>query len=240
MFTAESITLLAKDARRRTGRTQLHFVNQDDGPDDTITIDGGGIEDPNDATRRDDSIRTEPVQCVLLLPPAAQSEKWWAALVLGRAEDAVSPQDALVALAHVAYRLGYARANIGNVRTEPVTARRLHETVEALYGAAGWTALVECWQEAAGIQQPKRQPKTDCASIPAAAPHGKPETPLPLLPSDAPLLEEGLYRALPAMPKMVQAFLLYQPKPPPTCRYLESEGERAERQALENLGAWTG
>jgi hypothetical protein len=60
------------------------------------------------------------------------------------------------------------------------------------------------------------------------------------LPADAPLLEEGLYNALYAMPERVQAFMLYQSKPPPTWRYVESEGERAERQALENLGAWTG
>jgi hypothetical protein len=30
------------------------------------------------------------------------------------------------------------------------------------------------------------------------------------------------------------------PRDPPAWRYQESEGERAERQALENLGAWTG
>jgi hypothetical protein len=30
------------------------------------------------------------------------------------------------------------------------------------------------------------------------------------------------------------------PRDPPAWRYQESEGERAERQVLENLGAWTG
>jgi hypothetical protein len=49
-----------------------------------------------------------------------------------------------------------------------------------------------------------------------------------------------LHRALPEMPPQVAAFLLHVPRDPPAWRHQESEGERAERQALENLGAWTG
>jgi hypothetical protein len=160
--------------------------------------------------------------------------------VLGRENDAVNPQDAFLVPAYVAYRLGHARANIENSVMESVTVGQLHETVEALYGAPGWVALVEGWHEAAGIEQPQRQPKTDCALIPAAEPDGKASTPLPPLPADAPLLEEGLHQALPGMPEKVAAFLLHTPKDSPPWRYVESEGERAERQALENLGAWTG
>jgi hypothetical protein len=53
-------------------------------------------------------------------------------------------------------------------------------------------------------------------------------------------IEKGLHQALPLMPPQVAAFLLHVPRNPPAWRYQESEGERAERQALENLGAWTG
>ena len=92
------------------------------------------------------------------------------------------------------------------------------------------------WQEVAGIQQPRRQPKLDFTPIPAAEPDGKVDIPLPLLPGNTPFLEEGLHRALPGMPPQVAAFLLHVPRDPPAWRYQESEGERAERQALENLG----
>jgi hypothetical protein len=70
--------------------------------------------------------------------------------------------------------------------------------------------------------------------------HGKPDVPLPPLPANAPLLEVGLHKALLSMPERVQAFLLHVPRDPPAWQYQESEAERAERQALENLGAWTG
>jgi hypothetical protein len=120
------------------------------------------------------------------------------------------------------------------------TVGELHESLTQHFGPAGWAALVSLWQEVAGIQQPRRQPKLDFTPIPAAEPDGKVDTPLPLLPGNTPFLEEGLHRALPGMPPQVAAFLLHVPRDPPAWRYQESEGERAERQALENLGAWTG
>jgi hypothetical protein len=235
MFTAESIKLLVKDARRRTGRTQLYSVDQDDSRDGVKVSDP---TDPDDAIDPDDLNGMKPVQCALLLPPPAQSESWWTALVLGRENDAINPQDALVALAHVAYRLGYARANMA---TEPVMVGQLHEMVEALYGAPGWAALVSFWQEAAGIQQPRRQPKPDFTPILAAEPDAKVDTPpLPPLPPTPYEIEKGLHRALPEMPERVAAFLLHVPRDPPAWRYQESAGERAEREFLEAQGGWTG
>jgi hypothetical protein len=121
----------------------------------------------------------------------------------------------------------------------PETVGQLHEAIENL-GPGAWLTFVSLWQEAAGIQQPKRQPKTDCALTPAVAPEGQADTSLPPLPSSAYPMEEGLHRALNEMPPQVAAFLLHVPKDPPVWRYQESEGERVERQALENLGAWTG
>jgi hypothetical protein len=73
-------------------------------------------------------------------------------------------------LAHVAYRLGDTRANVENSVTELVTVGQLHETVEALYGASSWAAVVSLWQEAAEIQQPMRHQKPAGASILAAEP----------------------------------------------------------------------
>lgn len=120
------------------------------------------------------------------------------------------------------------------------TVGELHESIARHFGSAGWTALVSFWQEAAGIQQPSCQPKTACAPIPAAEPHGKPETPLPALPSNAYPLEEGLHAALSTMNPRAVAFLLHVPRDPPGWRYVESDSERGEREFLQDQGCWTG
>jgi hypothetical protein len=57
------------------------------------------------------------------------------------------------------------------------------------------------------------------------------------IPAPPALLDPAVVRT---MPERVIAFMLYEPRDPPAWRYRESECERAERQALENLGAWTG
>ena len=233
MFTAESIRLLAKPARRHTCRTQQHSLDQDDGRDGKLRM----FRNLTDAIDPDDLIDIELVQCALLLSPPVMSESWWTAIVLGREDDALNPQDALLALAHVAYRLGYARANMS---TAPVMVSQLHETVEALYGAHGWAALTACWCEAAGIQQPRRQPKNDRATIIAVEPDGKADTPLSPLPERCFPLEEGLHRALPGMPPQVAAFLLHVSRDPPAWRYQENAHEKAERQELEDIGGWVG
>jgi hypothetical protein len=120
------------------------------------------------------------------------------------------------------------------------TVGELQESIARHFGPAGWTALVSLWQEAVGIQPPKRQPKPDCAPIIAVEPDRKAETPLPPLPSSAYPMEEGLHRALNEMPEQVAAFLLHVPRDPLTWPYVESAGERAEREFLESQGGWTG
>jgi hypothetical protein len=121
----------------------------------------------------------------------------------------------------------------------PETVGQLHEAIENL-GPDAWSVFVGLWQTACEIQEPAKHEKHK--RIPACAPilAAEPDTPLPPLPADAPVLEEGLHRELEGMPVKVQAFFLHSPKDPPAWRIAESEGERAERQALENLGAWTG
>jgi len=42
------------------------------------------------------------------------------------------------------------------------------------------------------------------------------------------------------MPPQVAAFMLYEPREPPPWRQQESAGERAHREALEDLGGWIG
>jgi hypothetical protein len=230
MFTAESIKLLAKDARRRTGRTQLHSLDKDDGRDG-VKVGEGEPSDPDDVIDPDDLIGTAPVQCALLLPPPVKPETWWTALVLGSENDAVAPQDASLALAHVACRLGYARAVMGNPHIGLGTVGQLQEMLEALYGEAGWKALVECWHAAAGITRPTRVH----ASITNKIPEG--ELPQPQIPACS-LAREA--EALRSLPGAVRRFWLYEPRDPPPWRQKESESERLQREALESLGGWTG
>jgi hypothetical protein len=105
-------------------------------------------------------------------------------------------------------------------------------------GALAWFEFQRAYHEAAGLK-PKLQSNPDNAPVRVAA-DGKLDAPLPTLPPTPYEIEKGLHRALPTMPPQVAAFLLHVPRDPPAWRYQESEGERAERQALENLGAWTG
>jgi len=42
------------------------------------------------------------------------------------------------------------------------------------------------------------------------------------------------------MPTKVAAFMLCEPPEPPVWRRAESEGERAHRETLEDLGGWVG
>jgi hypothetical protein len=97
--------------QRRRGPLQ-HSPAQDDSRDGA-TDDDGGAADPDDVIDPDDLTKTEPIRCALLLPPPTQSEAWWAALVFGADNADVSPLDAFLALSHVAYHLGRARADMG-------------------------------------------------------------------------------------------------------------------------------
>jgi hypothetical protein len=91
-------------------------------------------------------------------------------------------------------------------------------------------------KKACGTQEPAKNEKRKCkptgASIHAVELSGKPDTPLPPLTANAPLLEEGLHRELLGMPPLVAAFLWPTPRDLPW-RNLESEAERAHREVLE-------
>jgi hypothetical protein len=238
MFTAESIKLLAK---RRQIRTQCDVGSTDElrpnptddrGADERLLLPPG--DDPNDSPDPDYSVEPD-----VDIPPPEMPAEWWTRMVLDPDQTPVTPTDVQTVFEFINRRLAPG-ATAGTKSDSITTVGELHESIARHFGPAGWTALVSLWQEAAGIQQPKRQPKTDCAPIIAVEPDGKADTPLPPLPAQAYPLEEGLYRASPEMPPRVAAFSLHAPRDPPAWRIQESEDERAERQALENLGAWTG
>jgi hypothetical protein len=159
----------------------------------------------------------------LLLPPSTRDAAWWRVLVLSEDDVAVSLQDALLAFAHVSYRLGYASNRIEHVMETP-TVGRLHEILEELYGQPGWRALTTCWEEAAGILQPQRP-----SVSPPHKEHGKPclqkvGAPAPAL--DQSSLPPGSWEGIP------------QPRVP--VHRWESAEARAQRERLANLGGWPG
>jgi len=58
-------------------------------------------------------------------------------------------------------------------------------------------------------------------------------------PSNGYELDEGLSAAILKAPPKVQAMLLHSPTSP-MWQHQESESEKAERQALEDIGGWVG
>ena len=250
------------DVARAGPKIRVSFTN----PTETV----GFAADPDDNIDPDDHTLAVMRQSNDFGPPPEMPATWWTRLLYDPPDTVVSPEDVRLVLLHIRHRLtgqegtrnAQAPPQSADIARLPpregddsqdglesyaagsaeavTTIAALHEEIEARFGPAGWTALVECWQESTGIGQPKRQPKTDDDPILAAEPDGKPDTPLPPLPANAPVLEEGLHRELPSMPDRVAAFLLHTPPDPPPWQYQESEGERAEREALESLGVWTG
>jgi hypothetical protein len=274
MFTAESIRLLAKPARRQT-RTQ-HDVGTSDElrphPADDSEVDaslplspGDDLDaniDPDDRVMR----QTNDLACALPEMPA----EWWTRMALDPDQTPVTPTDVQTVFEFVSRRLAGTNASQAAFAPPPdatvacllpseggdseptqssatagvefdsiATVGEMHESLTRHFGPAGWTALVSLWQEAAGIQQPKRQPKPSLAPILAGDSSPKDDE-LPPLPSSTYPMEEGLHRALPEMPIRVVAFLLHVPPDPAAWRYQESEAERETRQALEAIGGWVG
>jgi hypothetical protein len=147
-------------------------------------------------------------------------------------------------------------ANLWNEKLDfPATVGQLHEAIEAL-GPNAWSVFVCCWQTACGIPAPPEnrplgrrfQPSTPLHEASSQADPASPvdhslEALCAISPSprpDAAQLEPGLLWALPGMPDRVAGFLRHQPRDPAPWVYRESAHEKAERQALEDIGGWVG
>jgi hypothetical protein len=208
----------AHDRPQRRRGTSQHSPSAQDDSRDGATADDGGAADT----------ATKPIRCAFLLPPSAKPETWWRAIVLGRENDVVASQDAVLALAHVAYRLGYARFDVGLSHND-MTVEGLHTTIEEHYGGPGWTALMECWHEAAGIAQFARSH----ADIPKRIP--EPDSPSPFSPS-----LESEARALARLPSAVRRFWLREAPITPAWRHRETAGEKELRERMEADGSWCG
>jgi hypothetical protein len=89
----------------------------------------------------------------MLEAPPQQFESWWTALVFGSDSAPVNPLDARIAIQHVAYRLGQ-QMPLEAAMGFPSTVGEPHTTIEECYGKPGWTAFVQCWQQAACIGIP--------------------------------------------------------------------------------------
>ena len=244
----------------RAGRIRNYGQNTDDADEpDRIPV----TDDPDDIDDPDD--RTEVIASLPEMPPAS----WWIHMTLDPPDTAVSPEDVRLVFWYIRCRLtgqeaataalrpsgdapvaflplpeggdsGQDTASDAIAQAGPITTvGQLHEAIEVL-GPGAWSTFTALWQQSCGIEQPEHKQKPDCAPCPAAEPHGKPDTSLPPLPANAPLLEEGLHRELSSMPERVAAFLLHVPRDPPVWRYHESPDERSQREQLENEGCWTG
>jgi hypothetical protein len=117
------------------------------------------------------------------------------------------------------------------------TVGALHQSIEECYGEAGWSALMECWQEAAGIKQPVRSSTSITSRIPVRERGLHPQAP-PVPPSSpSPQSEVEVLRKL---PRVVARFWLREELVPPPWRRQETAAEQELREQLSNDGAWCG
>jgi hypothetical protein len=130
----------------------------------------------------------------------------------------------------------------------PTTIGSLHERIESLASGA-WQTFVELWQSACDIPAPQKDRPLGRRFRPGAAPIDDSAAVAPAAtpclevlrrpPDNGYQLDEGLSAAILKAPPKVQAMLLHSPTPP-MWQYQESEGEKAERLALEDIGGWVG
>jgi hypothetical protein len=232
--TQDSIRLLANGAEHQPSASQ-----ESGQPDEVPAV---GDNDPNNNPDPDD----HRVEVPILEAPPQQTEVWWTTLIFGSDGARVSQQDAEMVLRWVAYRLG---REISPEVVVEISQRgtlgvgELHEAVEEAFGSAGWSAFIQCWQEAAGIVQPVRpKPQSRCS---AQNTDGKPDsTPAANQErnsdSDSPI-DPGLLSTLSGMPDRLRNWMLRPPEADslPPWR-TETVGEREAREQAEADGAWAG
>jgi hypothetical protein len=212
--------------------------------------------DPNDGVDPDDRGNVDSFYAI--------SPGRWGELVCGAEEGSVSAEEARAVFWHIRQRLvvGEQAAQTPSPRPQDNTLARLtasegrdsekvdfitavgqlHEAIEAHFGPSGWTALVQCWHEAAGIHEPTSiSTRTPVAS--GSHPEEQPlEEHLPVTgrtssPSPASLQSEA--EVLRSLPGAVRRFWLYEPPLRPW-RYSETAGDREQRESMEQTGSWCG
>jgi hypothetical protein len=195
-------------------------------------------DDPDDVIDPDDSALPE-----LSAPlPSEMPANWWEALLFSKPADPVLPQDAHLVLALIEARLGEyldsgrsikrdPGANVSVANDLPGTVGALHERIYELYAQRGWFMFEQLYHEAAGLHP---RPKTANSANAVSATDAMPAS------IDCSGIEPGLAEAVIQAPSRVRRWMLAPPREPPPWRRQESEGERAHREALEDLGGWAG
>ena len=151
----------------------------------------------------------------------------------------VNPTDAQTVFEFIGRRLA-SGAPAGTKFDSVTTIGELHESIAQHFGPAGWTALASFWAEAAGLPQSKHLGER---CLGPGEPSNAPQS--PEVPAEgaigAPVQPDLLDPAvLSTMPDRVAGWLRYQPRDPPPWVYQESAGEKADREFLQDEGAWTG
>jgi hypothetical protein len=215
------------------GLRTRNVAEKEEGRDD-IFQDPDDVIDPDDSGPRLVVIVAEPtVEKIYTLPPppSEMPANWWEALLFGKPGDAVSPQNARLALMLVEARLGEHQdsgesikrdpgANVEAVSSFPTTVGELHDRIYELYDSRGWRVFQQLYHEAAGLQ-PKRHKMIAATNV-------IPNSDAATGPPD--LLSSEVLRSLPLQ---VARFFLHEPRDLP--RWQTS----APPEGMDD-GVWTG
>jgi hypothetical protein len=216
-FNAEALARLKDrgEANSENGEFGVRRPIESEDPDDR--------EDPDDSARLSVTLK-EPVDKIYVLPPPSplpseMPSSWWTPLHFGKPGDAVSPQDARLALALIEARLAEGHdsghsikrsleANVSVGNDLPTTVGALHDRIYELYDSHGWFAFQQLYHEAVGLH-PKRRKTVEATNV---IPKGD------AAPLNCDAIESGLAAAVLQMPRRVQRFLLAPPRYPPPWR----------------------
>jgi hypothetical protein len=236
-LSSELVETLAR-MRRRPPLPKAHndTVPTDD-PDDVIDPDDSG---PRLSVR----VAEQNVEQIYRLPalpsplPSEMPSSFWTPLLFGKPGDAVSPQNARLALMLIEARLGecqdsgqfikrdpWATVSVGDELTATVGA--LHDRIEQLYGSRGWRVFQALYHEAAGLR-PRRKTSSSVDAVTTG-------DAVPAAPVDcSSAIEPGLAEAVMQAPTRVQRWML-APPPPDAPRWRTS----SPPSGMDD-GAWCG
>jgi len=144
--------------------------------------------------------------------PCEMPSSFWTSLLFGKPDDAVSSENARLALALIEVRLGEYQDSGQSIKRDPganaeaveslaATVGSLHDQIYELYDSHGWFAFQQLYHEAAGLH-PRRKKIAYVDAVTATYAQ----------PVNCDAIEPGLVLAINQMPTKLQRWMLAPPR----------------------------